>query len=85
MDTLLVALGCLSVVFVEVLCFFIFYLNVVFSKECAKCIVVIQPTLFLLVCLTFAKHSSDISLAHMLRLRIDLIKKYLRFGFTWSR
>lgn len=37
-----------------------------FSKECAKCIVVIQPTLFLLLCLTFAKHSSNISLAHVL-------------------
>lgn len=65
MDSLLVALDCLFVVFVEV-SFFIFYLNVVFSKECAKCIVVIQPTLFLLSCLTFAKHSSDISLAHVL-------------------
>lgn len=65
MDTLLVALDCLFVVFVKVLCFY-FLFECGFSKECAKCIVVMQPTLFLLLCLTFAKHNSDISLAQML-------------------
>lgn len=36
------------------------------KKECAKCIVVIQPTLFcfLLLCLTIAEHNINISLAH---------------------
>ncbi len=71
MDTLLVALDCLSVGFSLRCCVFIFYLNVVFSKECAKCVVMIQPTLFLLLCLTFAKHKSDISLAHVLRTHSD--------------
>lgn len=53
MDSLLVALDCLFLLsllmfFVEVSCFFfISYLNVVFlKKECAKCIVVRQPTFF---------------------------------------
>lgn len=68
MDTLLVALDCLFVVFLLRCSVFIFYLNVVLLKECAKCIVVMQPTLFLLLCLTFAKRNGGISLAQMLSL-----------------
>lgn len=75
------ALDCLFVVYFLLRCrVFIFYLNVVFSKECAKCIVVIQPTLFLLLCLTFAKHRSDISLAHVIQTCISDLDLSAQFG-----
>ena len=63
-NTLIVALDCPFLFLLRCSIFiFILYSNVVFSRECAKCIVVMQPTLFLYLCLTFVKSNSGISLA----------------------